>query len=116
MFGHADTRLEMSFAGDYRLTTRLCRFVNLPELARMVSPLFDVVFAEDVKDLRRPQRNVQAVPVPATPALGSVMAWLRDRANSLSASSNDNMLSIRSDGRKAALDPPQHGRRTSRER
>src|SRR3546814_15924680 len=33
------------------------------------------------------------------------MAWLRDRANSLSASSNDNMLSISSDGRKAALDP-----------
>lgn len=105
VFGQAETRLEMSVAGDYRLTTRLCRFVNLAELARMVSPLFDVVFAEDVKDLRRPKRNVQAVPVPATPALASVMAWLRDRANSLSASSNDNMLSISSDGRKAALDP-----------
>lgn len=105
VFAEAETRVEMAVSGEYRLTTRLCRFTNLPELARMVSPIFDIVFADDVTDLRRPTRNPQVVAVPPSPALRSVMAWVKQRAGSITASSNDNMLAICSDGRKAALDP-----------
>jgi len=105
VFAEAETRVEMAVSGEYRLTTRLCRFTNLPELARMVSPIFDIVFADDVTDLRRPARNPQVVAVPPSPALRSVMAWVKQRAGSITASSNDNMLAICSDGRKAALDP-----------
>ena len=105
VFAEAETRVEMTVSGDYRLTTRLCKFTNLPELARMVSPIFDIVFAEDVSDLRRPIRQQQVVAVPPSPALRSVMAWIKERAGLIIASSNDNMLAICSDGRKAALDP-----------
>lgn len=104
LFGRSEQRLELSVAGDYRLTTRLCKFVNLPELARMVSPIFDVVFAEDI-DLKRPRQSAQVVAVQPTTKLRAIMTWLKDRAEHLSGSTSDNMLAISSDGRKAALDP-----------
>ncbi|MGQ3121226.1 MAG: N-6 DNA methylase [Aliihoeflea sp.] len=102
-------RVEMSVSGQYKMTARLARFVAMPELSAITSPIFDVVPASVVPGLRRPAAVMTAVPVQASPEQRLFIAELGARADRLKSAGRaeaggDNMLKISSDGRKAALD------------
>lgn len=115
-FGQTVTQMEMAPAGNgYRLKTRFAKFQNVPEMLRMWSVFADVKTAADL-DLPTPalterpdgQRAPQTVPVEPTAELERFIASLGDRAeavaNKMVTPEEDNMLTISTDGRKAALD------------
>lgn len=114
-FGETSTDMEMSPTGSFRLKTRFSRFTNVPEMLRMWSTFADVKTAEDLQlpvpeiaerddGSRAPSTQV----VPPTAALEDFVADLGDRAEKVAARlvspREDNMLTISTDGRKAALD------------
>ncbi len=110
-FGEAVTSLELAPTGaGYRMHTRFARFVNLPELLTMFRDFADVQTADMLK-LPRPTleggRN-RIITAPATPALKAYVDELMERAEKIKSRSvdpsEDNMLKITGDGRKAALD------------
>lgn len=103
-FAEVVNRVEMAVTGQYRMTARMSRFVNLPELALLASETIDVVKAMDVGGIVRPAVHGHVVSAPPTAAQLDLMASLADRAQNLRMRGSDNMLKISSDGRKAALD------------
>ncbi len=115
-FGKTVTELETAPAGGgrYREKTRFASFQNLPEMLRMWHVFADVKTAEDLHlptpDIaRRPDgvRGPETVVVPPTPELLAYVEQLGRRADALSGRSEpgeDNMLTITTDGRRAALD------------
>jgi N12 class adenine-specific DNA methylase len=48
--------VELSAAGEYEPVTRLAGFINVPELRRMIGQYMDVVFAEDMPEMK-PRRT-----------------------------------------------------------
>jgi len=115
-FGQTITQMEMAPAGNgYRLKTRFAKFQNVPEMLRMWSVFADVKTAADL-DLPTPaiterpdgQRAPQTVPVEPTVELERFIASLGERAEAVANKAvtpeEDNMLTISTDGRKAALD------------
>lgn len=117
-FGQVVTSLEVApqGGGNYRTVERFAQFQNVPELLRMWHVSADVKTAEDL-GLKIPQlaprgedgaRTAETVVVPATGAHLAFMSDLGGRAeavkNRLVDPSEDNMLKISGDGRKAALD------------
>jgi N12 class adenine-specific DNA methylase/SAM-dependent methyltransferase len=110
-FGRTVTSLELApDGGSYRLHTRFARFVNVPELLTMFG---------QVADVRPP--NLLALPTPRlvadradtavadpSPQLQAYVATLVERAEHIRARAvhptEDNMLKVSGDGRKAALD------------
>ncbi|MGW5569785.1 helicase-related protein [Nocardia thailandica] len=116
-FGKETTQLEMSVDGNrWSLKSRLVGFRNVQELQRIFHIAADVKLAEDLnlpvpKIARRPgdgQRAPEVISVPATASQLDYVASLGMRAEMVKARavdpSEDNMLSISSDGRAAALD------------
>lgn len=107
-FGEIVQRVEITVAGEYKPTARLARFVNLPELAAMLSPVVDIVRANSIEGIDRPEMIASAVAVAASPEQQAFMLELAKRARDISGRAargqSDNMLKISSDGRKAALD------------
>ena len=110
-FGEPVTAMELSPDGaGYRLNTRFARFVNVPELMQQFRQMADIQTAETlqlpVPKLR--EGKAEIVSAPATPELKSYVASLVKRAERLRNGrvdpSEDNMLKITGDGRKAALD------------
>jgi N12 class adenine-specific DNA methylase/predicted O-methyltransferase YrrM len=110
-FGEPVTAMELSPDGaGYRLNTRFARFVNVPELMQQFRQMADIQTAEMLK-LPVP-KLYQGKPIvtsaPATPELKAFVASLVKRAERLKTKnidpSEDNMLKITGDGRKAALD------------
>jgi len=110
-FAEAVTGLELAPDGSgYRMHTRFAKFVNLPELLSMFRTFADVKTAEDL-NLPRPAvagGKPEVVAAPAGEALKEFIQTLIDRAERLRTArvdpSEDNMLKITGDGRKAALD------------
>ncbi len=115
-FGKTVTKMEMSPAGDrFRLKERFASFQNLPELLQMWHVPADVKTSRDL-DLNVPllapdptgRRVAQIVAIPLSDAQQAYMAALKERADNvqhrLVEPSEDNMLKISSDGRKAGLD------------
>jgi N12 class adenine-specific DNA methylase len=110
-FAEAVTALELAPDGSgYRMHTRFAKFVNLPELLSMFRSVADVQTA-DMLSLPRPAiatGKPQVIAAPASEQLKDYVQTLVKRAERLRSSrvdpSEDNMLKITGDGRKAALD------------
>jgi N12 class adenine-specific DNA methylase len=110
-FGEPVTAMELSPDGaGYRLNTRFARFVNVPELMQQFRQMADIQTSEMLQ-LPIPklyQGRAMVISAPATPELKAFVASLVKRAERLRGRrvdpSEDNMLKITGDGRKAALD------------
>ena len=116
-FGRTVTELELAptGGGSYRIATRFSRFQNVPEMLRMFRVFADVKTAEDLNlptpDLTvRPDgtRGPETIVIDPSPELERYLLKLSDRAEAVRGGTvdptEDNMLLITSDGRKAALD------------
>lgn len=115
-FGEVVTVPELAVAGGgrFKVKSRFARFTNVPELLAMFHAFGDVKTAADL-DLPRPliqarpdgQRSPRIVLVPPSDDLLAYIAQLGQRADLVSQGAvdptEDNMLKISSDGRKAAL-------------
>jgi N12 class adenine-specific DNA methylase/SAM-dependent methyltransferase len=110
-FGEPVTAMELSPDGaGYRLHTRFARFINVPELMQIFRQSADVQSAA-MLNLPRPKLDGEKPTIrnaPATPDLKAFVQELAARAERLKTNrvdpSEDNMLKITSEGRKAALD------------
>jgi len=110
-FAEAVTALELAPDGSgYRMHTRFAKFINLPELLTMFRTVSDVQTADMLK-LPRPEiatGRPEIVAAPASEPLRAFIKGLTERAERLRTRridpSQDNMLKITGDGRKAALD------------
>ena len=94
----------------YRLNTRFARFINVPELMQMFRQSADVQTAA-MLNLPRPKLDGEKPTIrnaPATEELKAFVQSLAARAERLRTGrvdpTEDNMLKITSEGRKAALD------------
>ena len=107
-FGESVTALELAPDGSgYRMQTRFARFVNLPELMSMFGEVADIRTAE-MLNLPVPKANKETVTAKPTAELKEYVQTLVERAekirNGAVKPSEDNMLAVTNDGRKAALD------------
>ncbi len=116
-FGEQVTEVELApeGGGRYRTTTRFARFRNVPELLQMWHRSADIKTAEDL-NLPTPalrarsdgQRVPEVIAIAPSGELRDYVSSLADRAEDVRAQrvdpSQDNMLKITGDGRKAALD------------
>jgi hypothetical protein len=110
-FAEAVTSLELAPDGSgYRMHTRFSKFINLPELLSMFHTVGDIQTA-DMLNLPRPSvatGKPQIAAAPASEALKAYIKTLTERAEAVRnrrvQPSEDNMLKITGDGRKAALD------------
>src|SRR5208283_4206039 len=110
-FGEPVTAMELAPDGaGYRLNTRFARFINVPELMQLFRQTADVQTAQ-MLNLARPKLEGEKPAIrsaPATPPLKKFVQSLVERAHRLKTErvdpSEDNMLKITSEGRKAALD------------
>jgi hypothetical protein len=111
IFSSAGARiLPMTDLDHYRLNTRFARFINVPELMQLFRQMADVQTAQ-MLNLARPKLEGEKPAIrsaPATPPLKKFVQSLVERAHRLKTEridpSEDNMLKITSEGRKAALD------------
>lgn len=110
-FGEAVTALEIAPDGSgYRMHTRFARFINVPELMSIFSEVADIQTAEMLKlpvpKLRGGKARIVASP--ASEALKAFVQTLVERARDIRSGhvepTEDNMLAVTNDGRKAALD------------
>ena len=109
MFSEVTEEFEVEANGvGYTQRRRLSRYYNLPELSLLFSDIADLYFATD--DGKKLPQTVDYVncAVPASPALRKYIEHLADRAEAVKSGTvprtEDNMLKITTDGRKAALD------------
>lgn len=106
-FARTESSYEVTVAGDIKLTERLSKFSNIPELSQMFRGVADVMMKEDLK-LPTPEVEYSTIPVPMSQAQRSFTSQVADRAKAISEGevdpSVDNMLKLTSDGRKAFLD------------
>lgn len=107
-FGESVTALELAPDGrGYRMHTRFARFVNLPELMSMFGEVADIRTAEMLK-LPVPVAHKETVTIKPTADLKAFVQTLVGRAEAIRngsvSPSEDNMLAITNEGRKAALD------------
>lgn len=107
-FGDVVTALEpLPEGGGFRVNERFARFVNLPEMIKLFRTFADVQNAGDLK-LPVPEVNLEIVAVPQSDWQIDFMKHLAARAIRIRSGTvkphEDNMLSIASAGRKAALD------------
>ena len=109
MFSEVTEEFEVEANGvGYRLRKRLSRYYNLPELSLMFSEIADMYFP--VSDDRKLPTDIQTVNciVESGKALRDYIGELADRAEKVKTGqvprTEDNMLKITTDGRKAALD------------
>jgi N12 class adenine-specific DNA methylase len=114
---YADTKtaLEQTASGSYAPQTRLSRFMNAPELYKMVSQIMDVVTSKELeKYVTRPQlkdgrRDFHLAE--RTEAVSRYQATLAQRMEAIKnrkgppEKGDDILLSVINDGRHAAIDP-----------
>ncbi len=110
-FGRTVTSLELAPDGaSWRLSTRFARFTNVPELMGLWRQVADVRRTEQlalpVPELRG--GRAETVVVPGSDALAAYVTSLAERAERVRSRAvdptEDNMLKITGDGRRAALD------------
>ncbi len=110
-FGRTVSSLELAPDGSsYRMQTRFARFQNIPELLTLYRQVADVRATEEL-GLPIPAlagEAAEVVIVPPTDGLTSYVSELASRAervrNRTVDATEDNMLKITGDGRRAALD------------
>lgn len=116
-FGQVVTEMEMTVAGgdSFKMKERFSKFQNVPELLKMFHTFADVKTAEDlqlpvpdIEEREDGRRLPRMVTVEPSIELEAYIADIADRAEKIQARlvdpTEDNMLKISSDGRKAALD------------
>ena len=109
MFSEVTEEFEVEANGvGYRLRKRLSRYYNLPELSLLFSDIADLYFTGDVdRKLPKEVETVNCI-VESSPSLRAYINSLAERAERVKAGevprTEDNMLKITTDGRKAALD------------
>lgn len=116
-FGQVVSEMELSVAGGdrFKMKERFAKFQNVPELLKMFHTFADVKTAEDLQlptpnlvEREDGKRLPRMVPVQASTELQDYIAEIGRRAEAIQARlvppTEDNMLKISSDGRKAALD------------
>ena len=110
MFSEITEEFEVEANGvGYRLRRRLSRYYNLPELSLLFSDIADLYFNAPDEDKKLPQTvNCFNCTVPASESLRNYISTLAQRAELVKQGAvprtEDNMLKITTDGRKAALD------------
>ena len=109
LFSEVTEEFEVEANGiGYRLRRRLSRYHNLPELSLLLSEIADLHFTRDEEQKLPANVNYINCTVPASTALRKYISELADRADRVKsgmvARTEDNMLKITTDGRKAALD------------
>lgn len=107
-FGESVTALELAPDGSgYRLQTRFASYVNCPELMGIFRQVADIRTAEMLQ-LPVPKHRMETVVAKGGAALKAYVQGLVKRAEKIRSGgvqpSQDNMLSVTGDGRKAALD------------
>jgi len=125
-FGDVVSGIEVAPDGSgFRVKSRFARFTNVPELLRVFHVFGDVKTAEDLRLPAPPlaprpgdgQRAPETVVVPPSPELRDFMTELARRADAVRGGrkekGDDNMLSVATDGRLAALDLRLLARRTT---
>ncbi|MHA7146436.1 helicase-related protein [Arthrobacter sp. TmT3-37] len=116
-FGQVVSEMEMTVAGgdSFKMKERFSKFQNVPELLKMFHTFADVKTAEDLQlpvpdiEIRDDGRRLpRMVTVEPSIELEAYIADIAERAEKIQARlvdpTEDNMLKISSDGRKAALD------------
>lgn len=116
-FGQTVTQMEMAPTGNntFRMKTRFAKFQNVPEMLKLWSIFADVKTAEDLQlpipclaEREDGRRAPETVAIQPTVELEQFIETLGTRAEKVAARavspSEDNMLTISTDGRKAALD------------
>lgn len=109
MFSEITEEFEVEANGvEYRLRKRLSKYYNLPELSLMLADIADMYFTSgDDSKLPSYVETVNCI-VQSGDALKDYIAQLAERADKVKAGviprTEDNMLKITTDGRKAALD------------
>lgn len=106
-FGEPVTALELSpEGGSYRENTRLSKFVNIPEMMTLYWSFSDVKRRADL-NLPVPDHEMEVIESDRSRFLEMFMRELGERAENVRGKSvdptEDNMLKISGDGRKAAL-------------
>ena len=110
MFSEVTEEFEVEANGvGYRLRRRLSRYYNLPELSLLFSDIADLYFNVADEEKKLPQTvNCVNCTVPASESLRNYIEELAARAEQVKQGTiprtEDNMLKITTDGRKAALD------------
>lgn len=107
-FGDVVSALEaLPEGGGFRSNERFARFVNLPEMIRLFRTFADVRTKEQL-NLPTPEVKTHVISVPQSEWQAAFMKHLAIRATAVRNGdvdkSEDNMLSISTAGRKAALD------------
>ena len=113
-YGEVTTGLEYTAGGTYKQVDRFASFNNLPELALLFQNVADIRVASETPEMlaQRPQLKDNdgnpkriVVQAPSYPALKEYMSTIEARAENLPPDpSEDNMLKISTDARKASLD------------
>lgn len=109
LFSEVTEEFEVEANGvGYRLRSRLSKYYNLPELSLLFSDIADLYFTDN-EDKKLPQTiNFINCTVPASETLREYISDLAVRAEAVKSGAvprtEDNMLKITTDGRKAALD------------
>lgn len=109
LFSEVTEEFEVEANGvGYRLRRRLSKYHNLPELSLLLSDIADLHFTGDDEQHLPTNIHYCNCIVPATDALRKYIAELALRAERVKSGivprTEDNMLKITTDGRKAALD------------
>lgn len=106
-FTKSETTLKPKMTGDgFDQVTRIGRYVNVPELMRINSAFTDTVQRDQLETSLPEVVGGDRVLLrrDPSPQVEEYVGDLADRIENLSASSDDNMLSITGDGRRVALD------------
>lgn len=109
------TQMELNNTGTgYSPVTRFSKIVNVPELVSSLRQSWDIQTAQNlekngilVPGVNLPRMKIINEAAPSTPLLQSYLKHLEERERNLSGKpeqGKDNVLSIMTDGRKAAID------------
>lgn len=114
-YAESVTQMELNNTGTgYVPVTRFSKIVNVPELVTSLRQCWDIRTAHNletsgifVPGVNLPNMNQVNVAAPCSPLMKSYLAYLQERERRLSGRAEkgaDNILSIMTDGRKAAID------------
>ena len=109
------TQMELNNTGTgYVPVTRFSKIVNVPELVTSLRQCWDIQTAHNLEEskifipgVNLPIMNQVNVAAPGSPLMKSYLAYLQERESRLHGRAEkgaDNVLSIMTDGRKAAID------------
>jgi N12 class adenine-specific DNA methylase len=116
-YAESVTQMELNNTGTgYTPVTRFSRIVNVPELVSSLRQTWDIQTASTletngilVPGVNLPYKNIHQIAAPNTPLLQSYLGHLEERERLVKQKGKpkkgmDNVLSIMTDGRKAAID------------